>query len=107
MIVMVTVAVTVKNFKLDLVWVKVMPGDFCEFTVNIGLGNFLAGGTLFLNSYDTLSYDKREKKGMIISVAWRIHTGQTIYLIYRSIAFQKVGDLLKGDFNFQIYRTSF
>ena len=34
-----------------------MPGDFGEFTVNIGLGiNFLAGGTLFLNSNDTLSY---------------------------------------------------
>ena len=34
-----------------------MPGDFGEFTVNIGLGiNFLAGGTLYLNSNDTLSY---------------------------------------------------
>ena len=34
-----------------------MPGDFGEFSVNIGLGiNFLAGGTLFLNSNDTLSY---------------------------------------------------
>ena len=34
-----------------------MPGDFGEFTVNIGLGiNFLAGGTLSLNSNDTLSY---------------------------------------------------
>ena len=34
-----------------------MPGDFGEFTVNVGLGiNFLAGGTLFLNSNDTLSY---------------------------------------------------
>ena len=34
-----------------------MPGDFGELTVNIGLGiNFLAGGTLFLNSNDTLSY---------------------------------------------------
>ena len=39
-----------------------MPGDFGEFTVNIGLGiNFLAGGTLFLNSNDTLSY------GLLIS----------------------------------------
>ena len=34
-----------------------MPGDFGEFAVIIGLGiNFLAGGTLFLNSDDTLSY---------------------------------------------------
>ena len=34
-----------------------MPGDFGELTVNIGLGiNFLAGGTLYLNSNDTLSY---------------------------------------------------
>ena len=34
-----------------------MPGDFGEFTVNIGLGiNFLAGGTLSFNSNDTLSY---------------------------------------------------
>ena len=34
-----------------------MPGDFGEFTVNIGLGiNFLASGTLYLNSNDTLSY---------------------------------------------------
>ena len=34
-----------------------MPGDAGEFSVNIGLGiNFLAGGTLFLNSNDTLSY---------------------------------------------------
>ena len=34
-----------------------MPGDFGEFTVNIGLGiNFLVGGTLSLNSNDTLSY---------------------------------------------------
>ena len=34
-----------------------MPGDFGELTVNIGLGiNFLAGGTLFFNSNDTLSY---------------------------------------------------
>ena len=37
-----------------------MPGDFGEFTVNIGLGiNFLAGGTLYLNSNDTLSYVNR------------------------------------------------
>ena len=39
-----------------------MPGDFGEFTVNIGLGiNFLAGGTLYLNSNGTyhmsLNYD--------------------------------------------------
>ena len=34
-----------------------MPGDFGDFSVNIGLGiNFLAGGTLSLNSNDTLSY---------------------------------------------------
>ena len=34
-----------------------MPGDFGEFTVNIGLGiNFLAGGTFYFNSNDTLSY---------------------------------------------------
>ena len=34
-----------------------MSGDFGEFSVNIGLGiNFLAGGTLSLNSNDTLSY---------------------------------------------------
>ena len=46
-----------KCSNLDLGWVKSMPGDFGEFTVNIGLGiNFLAGGTLFLNSNDTLSY---------------------------------------------------
>ena len=40
-----------------MVWVKSMPGDFGDFSVNIGLGiNFLDGGTLFLNSNDTLSY---------------------------------------------------
>ena len=34
-----------------------MPGDFDEFMVNIGLGiNFLAGGTFYFNSNDTLSY---------------------------------------------------
>ena len=34
-----------------------MPGDFGELTVNIGLGiNFLAGGTFYFNSNDTLSY---------------------------------------------------
>ena len=39
-----------------------MPGDFGEFTVNIGLGiNFLAGGTLYLNSNDTLSYVSSKK----------------------------------------------
>ena len=42
---------------MDLGWVKSMLGDFGELTINIGLGiNFLAGGTLFLNSNDTLSY---------------------------------------------------
>ena len=50
---------------LDFGWVKSMPGDFGEFTVNIGLGiNFLAGGTLFFNSNDTLSYG---------SIAWTIY----------------------------------
>ena len=44
-------------------WVKSMPGDFGEFSVNIGLGiNFLAGGTLFFNSNDTLSYRLFVKK---------------------------------------------
>ena len=44
-----------------------MPGDFGEFTVNIGLGiNFLAGGTLFLNSNDTLSYMKVFMHGVTI-----------------------------------------
>ena len=34
-----------------------MPGDFGELTVNIGLGiNFLAGGTFYFNSNDTLSF---------------------------------------------------
>ena len=34
-----------------------MPGDFGELTVNIGLSiNFLAGGTFYFNSNDTLSY---------------------------------------------------
>ena len=34
-----------------------MPGDFGELTVNISLGiNFLAGGTFYFNSNDTLSY---------------------------------------------------
>ena len=38
-------------------WVKSMPGDVGDFSVNIGLGiNFLAGGTFYLNSNDTLSY---------------------------------------------------
>ena len=42
---------------MDPGWVKSMPGDFGDFTVNIGLGvNFLAGGTFFFNSNDTLSY---------------------------------------------------
>ena len=53
-----------------------MPGDFGEFTVNIGLGiNFLAGGTLFLNSNDTLSYVFRNtvkvlNKDFIKAVWW-------------------------------------
>ena len=34
-----------------------MPGDFGELMVNIGLViNFLAGGTFYFNSNDTLSY---------------------------------------------------
>ena len=34
-----------------------MPGDFGELTVNIGVGIiFLAGGTFYFNSNDTLSY---------------------------------------------------
>ena len=38
-----------------------MPGDFGELTVNIGLGiNFLAGGTFYFNSNDTLSYLSRQ-----------------------------------------------
>ena len=42
-----------------------MPGDFGEFTVNIGLGiNFLAGGTLSLNSNDTLSYGHTGLEGV-------------------------------------------
>ena len=46
-----------KFSNLNLGWVKSMPGDFGELTVNIGLGIiFLAGGTLFLNSNDILSY---------------------------------------------------
>ena len=41
---------------LDLGWVKVMCGDFGEVMGIIDLViNFLAGGTLFWNSYDTLS----------------------------------------------------
>ena len=41
----------------DLGWVKVMCGEFGEVSGIIDLAiNFLAGGTLFLNSYDTLSY---------------------------------------------------
>ena len=41
-----------------------MPGDFGEFTVNIGLGiNFLAGGTFYFNSNDTLSYMIRLLRG--------------------------------------------
>ena len=39
-----------KISNMDLGWVKSMPGDFGEFTVNIGLG------INFLNSNDTLSY---------------------------------------------------
>ena len=42
---------------MDLGWVKSMPGDFGELTVNIGLSIiFLAGGTFHFNSNDTLSY---------------------------------------------------
>ena len=38
-------------------WVKSMPGDVGEFSVNIGLGiNFLAFGTLFVTLRDTLTY---------------------------------------------------
>ena len=41
-----------------------MPGDFGELTVNIGLGiNFLAGGTFYSNSNDTLSYSLCAKGG--------------------------------------------
>ena len=37
-----------KFSNLNLGWVKSMPGDFGECTVNIGLGvNFLVGGTFF------------------------------------------------------------
>ena len=46
-----------KGANLDLGWVKVMCGEFGEVSGIIDLKiNFLAGGTLFLNSYDTLSY---------------------------------------------------
>ena len=46
-----------KCSNLDLGWVKVMCGEFGEVSGIIDLViNFLAGGTLFLNSYDTLSY---------------------------------------------------
>ena len=42
---------------LDLGWVKVMCDEFGEVSGIIDLViNFLAAGTLFLNSYDTLSY---------------------------------------------------
>ena len=42
---------------LVLGWVKVMCDEFGEVSGIIDLViNFLAGGTLFLNSYDTLSY---------------------------------------------------
>ena len=52
-------------------WVKSMPGDFGEFSVNIGLGiNFLAGGTLFFNSNDTLSYQLSQNyEKLIVLVA--------------------------------------
>ena len=43
---------------LDLGWVKVMCDEFGEVLGIIDLVfNFLAAGTLFLNSYDTLSYE--------------------------------------------------
>ena len=42
---------------MDLGWVKSMPGDFGEYTVNIGLSiNFLAFGTIFVTLRDTTSY---------------------------------------------------
>ena len=42
---------------LDFGWVKVMCGELGEVSGIIDLViNFLAGGTLSLNSYDTLSY---------------------------------------------------
>ena len=51
-----------------------MPGDFGELAVNIGLGiNFLAGGNLFLNSYDTLSYAlNSEQRDEIIKYIHRL-----------------------------------
>ena len=43
---------------MDLGGGKSMPGDFGDLKVNIGLSiNFLAGGTFYFNSNDTLSYE--------------------------------------------------
>ena len=40
-----------------MVWVKSMPGDFGDFSVNIGLGiNFLAFVSQFVTLRDTLTY---------------------------------------------------
>ena len=48
---------SLKLSNLDLGWVKVMCGEFGEVSGIIDLViNFLASGTLFLNSYDTLCY---------------------------------------------------
>ena len=45
-----------------------MPGDFGELTVNIDLGiNFLAGGTFYFNSNDTLSYVQ------LLRQLWKMH----------------------------------
>ena len=57
-----------------------MPGDFGEFTVNIGLGiNFLAGGTLFLNSNDTLSYEF----SVCLCILTHSHTGYTYWVSHQ------------------------
>ena len=46
-----------KFSNLDLGWVKSMPGDFGDFSVNIGLGiNFLAFVSQFVTLRDTLTY---------------------------------------------------
>ena len=57
-----------------------MPGDFGEFTVNIGLGiNFLAGGTFYFNSNDTLSY--RNLAIFLPNIVMRVMMAKNIFKI--------------------------
>ena len=50
-----------------MVWVKSMPGDVGDFSVNIGLGiNFLAFVSQFVTLRDTLTYTHLTVHGVVM-----------------------------------------